>query len=109
MQALPAAHVQRYTEFGNWRRGCYGQDNMLVTRTNIPMYSNSFSLVLPLDPSWNFDRLWLMEDLLYGQRISAFTLELLENGTAYCIVLCSSDEPLYLFLGATSMGLQLIQ
>lgn len=111
--SLPAAHVARYAEFGEWRRSCYGLQNMLAERHNITInlqqqhnhdhvHDDSAtrrqkglpqqqhqqvaglpggqvghqSIVLPLPPGSSFDRIWLMEDLSRGQKITAFTLEI---------------------------------
>jgi hypothetical protein len=75
---------------GNWQRGCYGTSNILIQRNDIPIYAmpsaqgidshSSLSILLPLNQSWTFDRLWLMEDLRHGQRITFFTVEFLEDG-----------------------------
>eukprot|EP01052_Picozoa_sp_SAG31_P019218 SAG31_NODE_1392_length_8533_cov_3.382974_3_plen_191_part_00 len=75
---IPKEHVERYTEFGDWIRACYGAENMLVRRENVSVRAGS-SLVISLPGSAraaSFDRVWLMEDLRYGQRIAGFTLEL---------------------------------
>ena len=76
---LPAAHVARYTEFGDWIRGCYGQHNILAEKQGVkvqPSRANSVSIVLPLPSASSFDRLWIMEDISQGQKIAEFTLEI---------------------------------
>ena len=77
---LPDAHVQRYTEFGDWTRSCYGVSNMLIQREGV-LVSGGDSLVLPLPARARFDRLWLMEDLRQGQKINGFTIELQDSRT----------------------------
>jgi alpha-L-fucosidase len=77
--SLPAAHVARYTEFGDWIRGCYGQHNILAEKKGVkvqPSRAKSVSIVLPLPLASSFDRLWIMEDISQGQKIAAFTLEI---------------------------------
>lgn len=78
---LPAAHVQRYTELGDWIRSCYGAGNILAELLGVQVQANS-SVVLRLNSTSQAittDRLWLMEELRDGQKISAYTIELLES------------------------------
>ena len=58
--SLPAAHVQRYQEFGDWTRACYNQSNMLARLGRQQPVRAGDSLVLPLPSGASFDRLWLM-------------------------------------------------
>ena len=77
--SLPAAHVARYTEFGNWIRECYGKRNMIAEKTGVHVElskAQSVSVVLQLPSKSSFDRLWIMEDISHGQKIAAFTLEI---------------------------------
>lgn len=79
--SLPAAHVARYTEFGDWIRECYGKRNMIAEKTGVTVElsqgtSKSVSVVLQLPSKSTFDRLWIMEEISHGQKIVAFTLEI---------------------------------
>ena len=74
---LPAAHVARYTEFGDWVRRCYGQQNILAEKKGVQVkQAKHASIVLQLPSASSFDRLWIMEDISQGQKIAAFTLEI---------------------------------
>ena len=73
--SLPAAHIARYTEFGNWIRSCYGQPNIIAEKTSVRVHKAA-SVVLQLPSISSFDRLWIMEDISQGQKIAAFTLEI---------------------------------
>jgi len=70
------AHAQRYSDFGNWIRSCYGTP---LASTS----GNGSSLILTLPSPLKVDRIILQENQAYGQRIRAYTVEMAasEGGT----------------------------
>lgn len=84
--ALPADQTQRFEEFGHWISSCYGDANRVAhTSGNTTAFSGgsagSSRMVLPL-PSVPagaagippIDRVAIMEDQAYGQRILSWNV-----------------------------------
>ena len=69
------AHTARYTELGNWIRGCYGEGKALAETDG---RGGSFSIALPT--AAKVDRVVLREDQAQGQRIRSYTVEAFVNG-----------------------------
>ncbi|KAJ9458703.1 Alpha-L-fucosidase 1 [Diplonema papillatum] len=70
---LPAAHAQRYQEFGDFVRGCYvGNVTLEVISSPVALPSMSFSV--SANKTATVDRVVLQEDLTRGQRVTNFSL-----------------------------------
>lgn len=63
---IPTAHAARYAEFGAWVRRCYSTPLAAAP-------PGAMQLTLP--PNATFDRVVLQEDLLFGQRIWEYAIE----------------------------------
>lgn len=63
---VPAEHVQRYQEFGDWIRGCYGSAVVEVAKPK----GSLVELTIPAGA--DVDRVVIMEDQTNGQAIRAY-------------------------------------
>eukprot|EP00730_Choanoeca_flexa_P013674 TRINITY_DN5578_c0_g1_i1.p1 TRINITY_DN5578_c0_g1~~TRINITY_DN5578_c0_g1_i1.p1 ORF type:complete len:595 (+),score=124.83 TRINITY_DN5578_c0_g1_i1:96-1880(+) len=64
---LPVDAMAMYREFGDWIRSCYGQP---LARTS----GNWTKFTLSFEKPVGVDRIHVMEDLTYGQRVRQFTV-----------------------------------
>lgn len=72
---LPSAQTQRFQEFGQWIRACYGDDNRAARTSGNTTGSNGTTRMVLNLPQWDpayskpIDRVSICEDQAFGQRI----------------------------------------
>ena len=69
------AHETRYTEFGSWIRGCYGEGKAVAEASG-----SGGSFTATLATATAVDRVVMREDQAVGQRIRSYTVEARVNG-----------------------------
>lgn len=94
---VAASHAAQYRKFGDWIKGCYGGppgfNNQYVAATKDNEIAGNqtsgkpFTLGLSMgDTSRTVDRVVIMEDLGFGQRIRGFTVEARSPSGAWTLV-----------------------
>lgn len=71
---LPPDAVQRYKEFGDWIRSCYGRP--LASTQGV-----GFSFVIALPAPTAVDRIVIQEDQAYGELVRAYSVAALVDGS----------------------------
>lgn len=59
--------VQRYKEFGDWIRSCYGSDGLIAYTSG-----NGTELSVSIPTGSTIDRIVIQEDQAFGQRIRKY-------------------------------------
>ena len=70
---LPTNAVQRYKEFGDWIRTCYGKAIASTKGTGT-------SFILQLETPVEVDRIVVQEDQYYGELVRSYTVATLVDG-----------------------------
>eukprot|EP00054_Salpingoeca_dolichothecata_P022575 m.148285 g.148285 ORF g.148285 m.148285 type:complete len:456 (+) comp24385_c1_seq5:15-1382(+) len=73
------SHAQRYAEFGNWIRSCYGSPIASLSNTT---FDSSVTLSV-LSGAPQFDRAMIQENLQHGQRIRTYSIEYSSDGSTW--------------------------
>ena len=78
------SHAARYKELGDWVRSCYGAQAVLAEARDVACAAQGCSVEIALGGAGgSVDRVVVQEDIGLGQRIRAYTVEVMGAGGAW--------------------------